>query len=161
MEKVKGEMFNHEPAGYACPFCFLLAGGETEIDSPRDIVMRTELATALVASKWWRHNPGHVLVIANAHHENLYDLPAEYGHAVHDVLREVALAMRAVYGCAGVSTRQHNEPAGGQDVWHYHVHLFPRYHDDHFDGSKPRPGTLRGEQRWAYAERLRKHLAIR
>ncbi|MFE6862274.1 HIT family protein [Nocardia sp. NPDC057668] len=148
-------MHNHEPAGYDCPFCFLLAGGETPLDTPRDIVLRTAHATAFTASRWWPNNHGNVLVIPNAHHENLYDLPAEYGHAVHDVVREVAVAMRATYGCAGVSTRQHNEPAGGQDVWHYHVHVFPRYHGDDLYMSRPLPGFVPGEQRWAYTDKLR------
>ncbi|MFE3056227.1 HIT family protein [Nocardia sp. NPDC059239] len=148
---------NHEPSGYDCPFCFLLTGGETPLDSPRDIVLRTGRATAFTASRWWPNNRGHVLVIPNAHHENLYDLPPEYGHAVHDVVREVAIAMRATYGCDGVSTRQHNEPAGSQDVWHYHVHVFPRCHADNLYGSQPLPGYATGEQRWIYADRLRNY----
>jgi len=38
--------------------------------------------------------------------------------------------MRRSYGCAGISTRQHNEPAGDQSVWHYHVHVSPRFPAD-------------------------------
>ncbi|WP_405138443.1 HIT family protein [Nocardia sp. NBC_01388] len=148
-------MHNHEPNSYDCPFCFLLIGGETPLDSPRDIVLRTDHATAFTASRWWPNNHGHVLVIPNAHHENLYDLPQEYGHAVHDVVREIAIAMRAVYGCDGVSTCQHNEPAGGQDVWHYHVHVFPRYHGDNLYGSHPLSEYAAGEQRWVYTDKLR------
>ncbi|MEU6559651.1 HIT family protein [Nocardia nova] len=151
-------MFNHEPHGYDCPFCFLLAGGETPLDSPRDVVLRTELATAFTAARWWPGNLGHVLVIANDHYENIYDLPPRYGHAVHDVVREIAVAMRAAYGCDGVSTRQHNEPAGNQDVWHYHVHVFPRYHDDDLYRSNPLPGFAFGAQRWVYTDRLREQL---
>lgn len=145
---------SHAPDGYECPFCFLLAGGETEIDSQSDVVLRTERATAFVASGWWANNRGHVIVIPNAHHENIYDLPAEYGHAVHDVVREIAVAMREAYGCEGISTRQHNEPAGGQDAWHFHVHVIPRYHGDDLHGSKPLPGFATGEQRRPYADKL-------
>lgn len=65
-------------------------------------MVRTGLATALISPRWWPRNRGHVLVVPNAHHENLYDLPREYGHAVQDVVREVAIAMRAAYGCAGL-----------------------------------------------------------
>ncbi|MFF0612731.1 HIT family protein [Nocardia tengchongensis] len=148
-------MHNHEPAGYDCPFCFLLVGGETPLDSPRDIVLRTDQATAFTASRWWPNNHGHVLVIPNAHHENLYDLPPEYGHAVHDVVRAIAIAMRATYACSGVSTRQHNEPPGGQDVWHYHVHVFPRYDGDNLYGSRPLPEHATGEQRWICTDKLR------
>ncbi|MFB7719877.1 HIT family protein [Nocardia sp. NPDC056100] len=152
------DVHNHEPTGYQCPFCFLLDGGETPLDGPRDIVLRTRLATAFTASRWWPNNRGHVLVIPNAHHENLYDLPPEFGHAVHDVVREIAIAMRAAYDCDGVSTRQHNEPDGGQDVWHYHVHVFPRYRDDNLYGSKPLPDMATADARSPYAERLRNHL---
>lgn len=152
-------MHNHETAGYDCPFCFLLAGGETPLNSPRDIVLRSDYATAFTTARWWPNNRGHVLVIPNAHHENLYDLPPQYGHAVHDVVREVAIGMRATYDCGGVSTRQHNEPAGNQDVWHYHVHVFPRYDGDDLYGSRPLPGYVAGEERWVYSDRLRGYFA--
>jgi histidine triad (HIT) family protein len=65
------------------------------------------------------------------HFENLYTLPTSVGHSVFDLVQAVAVAIREAYGCDGVSTRQHNEPAGNQDVWHHHVHVFPRYEDDH------------------------------
>ena len=149
---------SHRPPDYRCPFCFLLTGGETETDSPHDIVLRTERATALIASWWWQANPGNVIVIPNAHFENLYDLPAEFGHAVHDVVREVAIAMRAEYDCAGITTRQHNEPVGGQDVWHYHVHVVPRFPDDGFYGTAPAQRFTPRPRRQPYVDRLRGRL---
>lgn len=148
-------MFNHEPAGYQCPFCRWLAGGEDQLGGPRDVVRRTDLATAFVSPRWWPNNLGHVLVIPNAHHENLYDLPPEYGHAIHDLVRDIAIAIRTTYGCDGISTRQHNEPDGSQDVWHLHVHVFPRYHRDQLYQSPPLPDFATPEQRWPYADRLR------
>ena len=148
-------MIRHEPPGYECPFCVLVAGGETEWDSPRDVVLRTEHATAKVASGWLPNNPGHVLVVPNAHHENIYELPSAYGHAVHDVIQRVAVAMRNSYGCAGISTRQHNEPAGDQEVWHYHVHVYPRYPDDDLYHTEPATTPVPGPQRWVYADKLR------
>ncbi|HWO64882.1 MAG TPA: HIT domain-containing protein [Umezawaea sp.] len=153
-------MFNHEPDGYECPFCFLLGGGDTAVDDQRDVVLRTDLATAVMASNWRPGNEAHVLVVPNAHHENLYDLPAEYGHAVHDVVREVAIAMRVAYaGCAGVSTRQHNEPAGTQHVWHHHVHVFPRYEGDDFYRETPEHRFAPLEERLPRVESLRRQLA--
>jgi histidine triad (HIT) family protein len=68
------------------------------------------------------------LVIPRDHHENLYCLPAPVGHAIWELIQRVA--MRRAYTCDGTSIRQHNEPAGGQDVWHLHVHVFARHHDD-------------------------------
>src|SRR2546421_613310 len=66
-----------------------------------------------------------------------------------------ALAMKTAYGCEGPSFRQHNEPAGYQEVWHYHLHVFPRYHgDDLYMRSKERRWVTPAE-RAPYAEKLR------
>lgn len=146
---------NHEPADYACPFCRLAAGGEDPLNGQGDIVRRTASAMAFIAPRWWPKNPGHVLVVPIDHHENLYDLPAAAGHAVHDLVQEVARAIRHTYECDGVSTRQHNEPAGNQDVWHYHVHVFPRHAGDDLYASRPNPEPADADQRRPYAERLR------
>lgn len=125
------------------------------MNSQGDIVLRTEGAMAFIGPRWWPRNPGHVLVVPIGHYENLYDLPPEAGHAVHDQVREVAVAIRRTYGCDGVSTRQHNEPAGNQDVWHYHVHVFPCYAGDDLYRSQPNAESASPEQRLVYAERLR------
>ncbi|MFE2958753.1 HIT family protein [Nocardia tengchongensis] len=123
-------------------------------DSPPDIVLRTDRATAFSTAGWWPNDHGHVLVIPNTHYENIFDLPPEFGHAVHDVVRQVVLAMRAVYGCDGVSARQRNEPAGGQDFWH-HTHVLPRHHGDDPYRSHLMAGYATAEQRSVYTDRLR------
>ena len=152
-------MFNHEPADYRCPFCLIACGGDDWMTTQQDIVRRTPRAMAFISSRWWPNNVGHVLVAPLAHHENLYDLPAADGHAVHDLVREVAIGIRSTYGCEGVSTRQHNEPAGSQDAWHHHVHVFPRYRGDHLYGSPHLAEPATAEQRLPYAERLRAYFA--
>ena len=96
-------MFNHEPDDYQCPFCRLVTGGEDARRTQRDIVRRDELATAFVSPRWWPNNHGHVLVVPNAHHENLYDLPSHYGHAIHDLAR-VALEVSTSTVCRSVLT---------------------------------------------------------
>lgn len=157
-------MHNHEPNSYVCPFCGLVngveGGADVGVTVQRDIVRRNGLATAFIAARWWPNNHGHVLVVPDDHHENLYDLPAQYGHAVHDLVRCVAIAMKDVYQCDGTSVRQHNEPAGNQDVWHYHVHVFPRYAGDNLYQSRPYPQFVEPERRLAYAERLRNYFGI-
>jgi histidine triad (HIT) family protein len=152
-------VFNHEPAGYECPFCRLVDGDEGPINVQADVVARTDLALALISPTWWARNQGHALVIPAAHHENLYDLPAVSGHGVHDLVRRVAIAVRQSYACDGVSLRQHNEPAGNQYVWHYHVHVFPRYTGDNLYATRSEPGFVSPDLRRPYAERLRSALA--
>ena len=129
-------------------------GLENERNRATDLVAVTPLAFARISPRWWPANPGAALVLPRAHHENLYDLPAEDGHAVWDLVRQVAVAMRSAYDCDGISTRQHNEPAGRQDVWHLHVHVFPRYEEDRLYERDAESRTAGPEERAPYAERL-------
>jgi len=96
-----------------------------------------------------------VFVVANMHYENVYELPPELGAPIQRAVWNVALAMKQAYGCEGVSTVQHNEPHGNQDVWHYHV--FPRYPGDDLYASRRRLTTA--EERQPYAEKLREALS--
>ena len=153
-------LITHEPPGYVCPFCLMAAGGGNELSGPAEIVRRTPGAFAFVSPRMWPRNRGHVLVVPTGHHENIYDLPAEAGYAVTDLVREIAVAVRSTYGCDGVTIRQHNEPAGSQVVWHLHVHVFPRYTGDDFHGSPPLPGYATIEQRQPYTDRLKSHFAL-
>ena len=123
-------MSRHAPAGYACPFCVYVAGGGCDRVGQEHVVERTESTLTYVSPKWWPRNPGNVLVIPTAHLENLYELPDTLGTPMQRAVRRAASALKSAYGCDGVSTRQHNEPAGNQDVWHYHVHVYPRWADD-------------------------------
>lgn len=144
----------HEPDDYDCPFCRIQEGVHNEHNQPGDVVAVTDLAYARVSPKWWPGNPGAALVIPRGHHENLYDIPAQVGHAVWDLTQQVAAAMRASYDCAGISTRQHNEPAGNQDVWHLHVHVFPRHDGDRLYEQHLSTRWATPEEREPYAERL-------
>lgn len=150
-------MYNHAPDHYCCPFC-LIATQQTHASietSPHDIVFASDQATAFISSRWWPHNPGHVIIIPNQHYENIYDLPLSAATAIHALAREIALAMKQQYQCPGISTRQHNEPAGNQDVWHYHLHVFPRYHDDQLYLTDRRRTTA--EERQPHALQLRSY----
>lgn len=151
-------MYNHQPADYACPFCELLAGNESEYNKTQDIVFQNEYATASVAPKWWVNNHGHVLVVPNKHYENLYDIPDEVLGEVYKVVKEVAIALRSTYGCDGTSTRQHNEPAGNQDVWHFHVHVYPRYKDDDLYKNHDKKEFVDAATRLPFANKLRDFL---
>ena len=71
--------------------------------------------------------------------------------------KALALAMKEVYACDGVSTRQHNEPAGNQDVWHYHLHVTPRYTGDGFYASSR--ALMPADERAKHAQKLRAQLA--
>src|SRR5262245_55965255 len=120
-------MFNHAPPDYFCPFCVVARGEEDPRCHTResDVVIRSDSVVAFVASQWWERNKGHVLIIPRKHIENIYELPRELAGDIHEAARRIAVAMKQAYRCEGVSTRQHNEPAGYQEIWHYHLHVFP------------------------------------
>jgi histidine triad (HIT) family protein len=97
-----------------------------------------------------------VLIVPNRHFENIYELPPTLGAPIQHLAQRIALAFRELYDCDGVSTRPHNEPAGNQDVWHYQLHVFPRYAGDNLYISRRQDSNR--EERLPYAEKLRKWL---
>ncbi|MGP4995913.1 HIT family protein [Glutamicibacter ardleyensis] len=124
---------SHEPANYQCPFCELLNDqpfSQDNLCAPSDLIYRTPLVAAIMACDGFGNYGGHVMIIPTAHLEALYDLDEQTGSAIMWETKRVALAMKLAWNPAGTSTRQHNEPAGNQHVWHYHQHVFPRYADD-------------------------------
>jgi len=152
-------MYNHAPDDYICPFCLISQGLESARTTQQDVIYRNNFVTAFIPSHFWENNKGHVIIIPNEHFENIYDLPDELGTQIHRVARRVALALKECYQCEGVSTRQHNEPGGNQDVWHYHLHVFPRYKGDNLYQMQRRPTTP--EERLPYAEMLRHYVNAR
>jgi len=151
-------MYNHAPESYDCPFCRLARGKATSVSTQDDVIYRDTDVTAFMAAGWWPNNRGHVLVVPNEHYENLYDLPPELATPIQRVVRDVGLAFKATYDCSGVSTRQHNEPDGNQDVWHYHVHVFPRVPNDNLYLTRRMPSMA--ESRFRYAAKLRGYLDV-
>ncbi len=88
-------------------------------------------------------------------YENLYIIPDEVLCAVHRFSKRLAVAFKRVYRCDGVLLWQHNEPAGSQDVWHYHLHVIPRFEGDGFYAVLPRKILTTAAEREPYARRLR------
>jgi histidine triad (HIT) family protein len=129
-----GQFDRHAPSGYMCPFCLVVHGveGEQVLSRQSDVILRTPQVTALICSHHFAHNPGHTLVIPNSHFEHIYELPAELGHAVFTTAQAIARVMKSTLRCDGVYLSQTNEPAGNQTVWHYHMHVIPRFTGDGF-----------------------------
>lgn len=125
-------MISHAPQNYLCPFCLIVQGVENEhvYTVQTDVVYRDTWVTAVISSHQWPNAPGNTLIIPNAHYENLYTLPETFAIPIHRATQKIALAMKTAFACEGISTRQHNEPAGNQDVWHYHLHITPRFAGD-------------------------------
>ena len=152
-------MNNHAPADYDCPFCKVSSGQDDTYHSAQDSVYENDAVIAFISPKWWVNNPGHVLVVPRQHHENLYDVPEDLLAEVYKAVKHVATAIRSTYGCDGTSTRQHNEPAGNQDVWHLHVHVFPRWDGDELYKNQDNMRFSSSEDRQEYAQKLRAYFS--
>jgi histidine triad (HIT) family protein len=106
-----------------CLFCKILAG-----DLPAEIVREDEATIAFMDINPWTR--GHALVIPRNHSRNLYEVPDEDIAAAGSAAKRLALAMRERLGCDGVNLINSCEPAAWQTVFHFHVHVIPRYDDD-------------------------------
>jgi histidine triad (HIT) family protein len=70
--------------------------------------------------------PGHTLVIPKSSARNILDVSPEDLAYVMQIAQKVARAAVKVFDADGVTVQQFNEPAGGQVVFHLHVHIIPR-----------------------------------
>ncbi len=142
----------HAPAGYACPFCRVAATLPTP--APESAVILVEPRVfGFVPLHHYGGIRGNCLIAPRLHYENALDIPEGLGNDFFRATRLVAVAMQAAFKCEGISTRQHNGPAGNQDVWHFHMHVFPRFSGDGLWGGDKAPYVA--EERLEVAERLR------
>ena len=74
--------------------------------------------------------PGHTLVICKSPAANLYELPERELVATSRTTQRVARVLRDVLQPDGINVVQNNGAAAGQTVFHYHVHLIPRWEND-------------------------------
>ncbi len=122
-----------------CVFCKILNGDipSTKLYEDEDFVIILDIGPATF---------GHALMIPKNHYANLFEMPEAL------LSKSVALAkiwgekLVKAFGADGLNLVQNNGLAAGQTVFHYHLHLIPRYHNDAV-GELWNPGTLSDEQR--------------
>ena len=73
---------------------------------------------------------GHTLVIPKKHYENIYDISEEDLICVTMVTKNLAKKYKQLFEADGITIHQANEKAGGQIIFHYHMHIVPRYSND-------------------------------
>lgn len=72
---------------------------------------------------------GHTLVLPKAPAENLFDLDPEMAAAVMRSGQKIARAVKQAFNADGITLMQFNGPVAGQTVFHFHLHVLPRYAD--------------------------------
>jgi histidine triad (HIT) family protein len=130
-----------------CVFCKIVAG---QIPSAK--VHEDELTLAFMDIG--EVSPGHVLVTVKPHVENIYGLNDALAAAVFQTAARVARAVKNAYSPEGVTLYQANGVAAGQTVFHFHLHLVPRYTRDGMRLTWPTRNPPR-EQLEANAAKLR------
>ena len=73
---------------------------------------------------------GHALILPKDHYANLYELPEDAASEVMKLAKKMAAQMTDKLGCDGFNLVQNNGEVAGQTVFHFHMHLIPRYKDD-------------------------------
>ena len=133
-----------------CIFCKIIAK-----QIPASIVHEDEHTLAFM--DLGQVNPGHVLVAAKAHAENVYALDDMQAAAVFRTVTRVARGVRGAFTPQGLSVYQANGTAAGQTVFHFHMHLVPRYENDGMNLTWPVKNPPR-EQLEANAAKIRASL---
>lgn len=72
----------------------------------------------------------HPLIVTKKHIENIYQMDEKLGEAVIRETIRIAKAVKKGLNPDGVNLIQNNEPASGQEVFHFHLHVKPRWHKD-------------------------------
>lgn len=123
----------------SCLFCSMVNGTETY-----SLVHETESVLALMDIQ--PVNPGHVLVVSKTHATYLADLAPELGGEIFRVAMLVAAGLRrSGVRCEGVNLFLADGASAGQEVFHVHLHVFPRFEHDGFGlrfgpDNRKRPG---------------------
>lgn len=73
---------------------------------------------------------GHALILPKEHYKNLYELPEDVASGAMLLAKKMAVHMTEKLACDGFNLVQNNNEAAGQTVFHFHLHLIPRYADD-------------------------------
>ena len=77
---------------------------------------------------------GHTLVMPKNHIEDVFSMTAEDMATVFSVVPKIANALKTTFNADGMNIINNNKPVAGQTIFHYHVHLIPRYtHEDSFE----------------------------
>lgn len=106
-----------------CIFC-KLANGEIPTSTLYEDEDFRVILDASPASK------GHALILPKEHYTDLYELDDEIAAKALVLAKKMVTKLTDILGCDGYNIVQNNGEAAGQTVFHFHIHLIPRYEGD-------------------------------
>lgn len=96
---------------------------------------------------------GHALLLPKKHAANLYELPDDLAAKAMVLAKKMAGKLTDVLSCDGFNLVQNNGECAGQTVFHFHIHLIPRYKEDDAVITW-KPGTLTDEEKEEILEKM-------
>ena len=133
-----------------CIFCKIAQGSIPSSTIYEDDMFRVILDLSPASA-------GHALVLPKKHFRNIFDIDEATASRLFVVAAKVARGMKESLGCDGMNIVQNNEEIAGQTVFHFHLHIIPRYKDDgQVIGWKP--GKAEPEELAKLAARVREAL---
>ena len=106
-----------------CIFCKLANG-----DIPTNTLYEDDLFRVIFDMS--PATKGHALIIPKNHYRNIYDIDSDVASKVFPLASKLAKVMTDTFGADGFNVVQNNEEIAGQSVFHFHMHLIPRYNGD-------------------------------
>ena len=103
-----------------CIFCKIING-----EIPSSKVFENEHVLAFLDLS--QVTKGHTLVIPKIHKENIYEITPEIARNFYEAIPAIANAIKEEFNPIGLNTLNNNGEFAGQSVFHFHVHLIPRY----------------------------------
>ena len=97
---------------------------------------------------------GHTLILPKTHAANIYEISDEMAAKAMVLAKKMASKLTEVLNCDGFNIVQNNGEAAGQTVFHFHMHLIPRYKNDGV-GIQWKPGTLTDEVKAEILEKVK------
>lgn len=113
-----------------CIFCRIVAGA-----TPAYIIHEDDQTIIFLSLE------NHPLIVPKAHISDIFALDDATAAAVMQLATWMARALRDALGCDGVLLTQANGATAGQDVFHFHLHLYPRWHGDGGRVAMPMPDS--------------------
>lgn len=96
---------------------------------------------------------GHALILPKEHYKNIYEIPEEVAADAMKLAKKMAILMTDKLHADGFNIVQNNNEVAGQTVFHFHMHLIPRY-----NGDNQKIGWVPGEPSQETLEEIRKEI---
>lgn len=109
-----------------CIFCKIANGEIPSATVYEDEEFRAILDIAPAAK-------GHALILPKNHYSNLWELGEKESEKVLKLAARISKGQKKALCCDGINVLQNNGAAAGQSVFHFHMHLIPRYENDRME----------------------------